>query len=85
MKTMRIAKFFGLDPRSYEGIKRIVASEIGLKRLGTFDKQAPIRLIKFPKMSSNNNIGQITFITSEFSLKASISARAVETHVNISC
>ena len=81
---MRIAKFVGLDPRSYEGIKRIVASEIGLKRLGTFDKQAPIRLIKFAKMSSNNNTGQITFITSEFSLKTSISAQAVETHVNFS-
>lgn len=24
------AKFVGLDPRRYEGIKRIVASEIGL-------------------------------------------------------
>lgn len=55
-----------------------------MKRLGTFDKQAPRRLIKFPKMSSNNNIGQITFITGEFSLKTSISAQAVETHVNFS-
>ena len=82
---MRIAKFVGLDPRRYEGIKRIVASEIGLKRLETFDKQAPRRLIKFPKTSSNNNIGQITLITGEFSLKTSISAYAVETHVNFSC
>ena len=42
---MRIAKFVGLDPRRCEGIKGNVASEIGLKRLGTFDKQAPRLLI----------------------------------------
>ena len=40
-KTKTIAKFEGLEPRSCEDIKGIVAPEIGPKSFGTFEKQAP--------------------------------------------
>ena len=76
-KTERIAKFNGLEPRRCEGVKGIiVAPEIGPKRFGTFEKQAPRLLPEFQKMSSNSSIGQITFITIELSPKTSISAHA---------
>ena len=40
-KSKRIAKFDGLEPRRYEDIEGIVAQEIGPKRFGTIEKQAP--------------------------------------------
>ena len=40
-KTKRITTVDGLAPRRYEDIKGIVASEIGPKIFGTFEKQAP--------------------------------------------
>ena len=39
-KTKRIAKFDGLEPWPCKHIKGIVASEIGPKSFGTFEKQA---------------------------------------------
>ena len=43
---MKIAKFDGLEPRRCEDIKGIVAPEIGPKRFGTFEKQAPEHFTK---------------------------------------
>ena len=40
-KTKRIATVHGFDPRRCEDIKGFVASEIGPKSFGTFEKQAP--------------------------------------------
>ena len=40
-KTKRIAKFDSLEPRRCKDMKGIVAPEIGPKRFGTFEKQAP--------------------------------------------
>ena len=37
-KTKRIAKFDGLEPRSCEDIKLIVAPEMGPKSFGTFER-----------------------------------------------
>ena len=39
-KAKSIAKFDGSEPRRWEGIKGLVASEIDPKCLGTFEKQA---------------------------------------------
>ena len=46
MKTKRIAKFGGLEPRRCEDIKEIVAPEINLKSFGTFQKQAPSPIVQ---------------------------------------
>ena len=40
-KTLRIAKFDGLEPRRCEDIKGIVAPEIDPKSFGTSEKRAP--------------------------------------------
>ena len=40
-KFKRMAKFYGLESRRCEDIKRIVALEIDPKRFGTFEKQTP--------------------------------------------
>ena len=40
-KIQRIAKFDGLEPRRCEDIKGIVATEIGPKNFGTFEKLSP--------------------------------------------
>ena len=42
-------KFGGLEPRRYEDIKEIVAPEIDPKSFGTFEKQAPDRVLFRPK------------------------------------
>ena len=46
MKTKRIAKFGGLEPRRCEDIKEIVAPEINPKSFGTFQKQAPSPIVQ---------------------------------------
>ena len=53
-KNKRIAKFEGLEPRRFEGIKAIVAPEIGPKSFGTFEKQAPCQV--FIGASTSNSV-----------------------------
>ena len=61
-KTKRTAKFDGLAPRRSEDIKGIVATKIGPKRFGTFEKKASGHIGEIQDMASN--IPQQGFLSS---------------------